>query len=456
MGELPDSQISTTRIIRRVGGFTAACLLVGNVIGSGIFTTTGFMARDLGNAKMILVVWLIGALLALAGAISYSELGAAMPAIGGEYVYLRHAYGPLIGFLSGWASFTVGFGAAIAAAAVSFTSYLLLIYPMDSERSPIALALALALVWILTAFHLAGVGPGGFLQRLLTVLKVTAILLLIMGGLSLGTGTWENLRVEQAGVSPRIGSIFVALIFVTYAYSGWNVAGYIAGELINPGRTIPRVMISGTLLVGFVYIGVNMMYFYALPVTALAEPPVLPVAQKASVAMFGPGGARLIAGLLCLSIAGAISAMVWAGPRVYYAMARDGMIPAVFAHTGQESGAPGKSIILQSTWASVLILLGTFEQLVVYSGIVLVAFSALAVGSVILLRRQLPDLPRPYKVPFYPLVPLLYIVVSVLMVGYTILERPVESLLAIATVLTGVPLYFLWRKVGGMSKQSWV
>ncbi len=430
--------------MRKVGGFTAACLLVSNVIGSGIFTTTGFMARELGDPVLILFLWTLGALLALTGALSYSELGAALPEVGGEYVYIRRAYGPFVGFLSGWTSFTMGFGAAIAAAAVSFASYFLQVFPLGGKAGMVTPALALLLVWALTGIHLLGVGPGGVLQQLLTVLKVGAILLLVLGALVFGGGSWEHFTASAPGAAPRLGTVLVSLIFVTYTYSGWNAAGYIAGEMVNPGRTIPRSMIWGTLFVGLVYMALNAVYFYALPVAALAKPPVLPVAEKVSVALFGPVAARLVALMLCFSIAGAASAMVWAGPRVYYAMARGGVFPALFSET--RDGTPRRSILLQSVWVTLLVLSGTFEQLVVYSGVVLSTFSALAVGAVLVLRWQDPGLERPYRVPLYPWVPLFYIGVSAMIVVYAVIERPTESLLALATVLAGTPLYFLLRQ----------
>ncbi|HJY83273.1 MAG TPA: amino acid permease [Candidatus Binatia bacterium] len=431
--------------MRQVNTFTAACVLISNVIGSGIFTTTGFMARDLGDPGVILVLWLVGAVLALAGALSYSELGAALPEAGGEYIYIRRAYGAFAGFLSGWTSFTIGFATAIAAAAMGFAAYLLRVLALGDETDGVATILALLLVWILTGVHVTGVGPGGFLQRLLTVLKVSAILLLVVGAFVCGNGSWENLRVVTPSVVPSFGIVFVALIFVTYTYSGWNAAAYIAGEMTDPGRSIPRSMIWGTLFVGLVYLVLNLVYFYALPVPALAQEPILPVAEKVCVALFGPAAARLVAVMLCISIASAASAMIWAGPRVYYAMARDGVFPTIFSATrGDKDGVPGKSIVLQSVWVTLLVLSGTFEQLVIYSGFALTIFSALAVGAVMVLRRRRQDLPRPYLVPLYPLPPLFYVAVSVLIAAYIVVERPIEALMAVATVFVGVPFYLLW------------
>jgi APA family basic amino acid/polyamine antiporter len=302
----------------------------------------------------------------------------------------------------------------------------------------------LTLIWVVTGFHLAGVGSGGFLQRLLTILNIGAILILVIGVLMLGKGNWSHFSLSAAGITPGFGTTMVSLIFVTYAYSGWNAAAYVAGEIVDPARSIPRAMIGGTLFVGLLYLVVNGIYLYALPVTELGQPPILPVASKVAAALLGPTGTLLVTVLLCLSIAGAVSAMVWAGPRVYYAMACDGVIPARFSETTGLSGTPLNAIVLQSLWASVLILSGTFERLVIYSGVVLAIFSALAVGSVMVLRRRHPELARPYRVPFYPLVPLCYVVLSTAIAVYGLIERPTEAGLGIATVMAGVPLYALW------------
>jgi len=439
---------------RHIGWFTAGCVLVSNVIGSGIFTTTGFMARDLGHPGLILSVWLMGGLIALAGALSYSELGAALPVAGGEYAYLRRAYGPFIGFLSGWTSFTIGFSAAIAAAAMSFTAYLLQLLPLDGKDGTTSIAVSLTLLWLITGFHVAGVGPGGWLQRTLTVMKVGAIVTLIAAGLTVGEGNWSHLRLSDPDAAPDPGAYVVSLIFALYAYSGWNAAAYLAGEIRDPARTIPRTMVGGTAFVALLYLALNGFYLYALPVSELAKSPILPVADKVARTLLGIDAGRFVTAILCLSIAGAVSAMVWAGPRVYYAMAQDGLIPALFGKVPGTHGTPVNAILLQSLWASVLILSGSFERLVVYSGTVVVMFSALAVGSLILLRQREPDLPRPYRTPLYPFIPGFYLLVSVVIFANTLLARPVEAGLGIATVLAGTPFYLLRHKLGGISQNA--
>lgn len=432
---------------RRIGWFTAACVLVSNVVGTGIFTTTGFMARDLGHPGLILFIWLVGGLIALAGALSYSELGTALPMAGGEYVYLRRAYGPFIGFLSGWTSFAVGFSAAIAAGAMSFAAYVNQLLSPDSERGIPSTVVALLLLWSITGFHVAGKGTGGWLQRALTILNMGAILSLIAAGLMGGKGDWTNLSVSDVHAAPSIGLSIVSLIFALYAYSGWNAAVYLAGEVTEPARTIPMALIGGTLFVTCLYLTLNTFYFYALPVTDLAQPPLMPVASKVAVALLGADAARFVTMILCLLLTGAVSAMVWAGPRVYYAMATDGVIPACVGKISGTGDIPINAILLQSLWASVLILSGSFERLVIYSGTVIMLFSALAVGAVLVLRRREPNLPRPYRTPLYPVVPAFFILMSMVIIWNAVSERPLEAGLGIATVLAGTPLYLLWRRL---------
>jgi APA family basic amino acid/polyamine antiporter len=445
--ELAEKHLS--ELPRRIGWFTAGCVLVSNVVGSGIFTTTGFMARDLGHPGLVLSVWMVAGLIALSGALSYSELGAAFPVAGGEYAYLRLVYGPFVGFLSGWTSFTIGFSAAIAAGAVSFAAYFSQLFSLGGEGGVRPTIIALALLWSITGIHLAGVEASGWLQRTLTVLKVATILLFIAAGVMVGNGDWGNLKVADVQVVPGLGAYGVSLIFALYAYSGWNAAAYLAGEMTDPGRTIPRTMVGGTLFVVLLYLAMNAFYFYALPVSELAQPPLLPVADKVATALLGPDAGRFVTAILCLSIAGAVSAMVWAGPRVYYAMAQDGLLPTWFGTT--PTGTPINAILLQSLWASVLIVSGSFERLIIYSGTVLMAFTGLAVAAVIILRRQQPDLPRPYQAPLYPFVPGFFVLASAAIVAIALYERPLEGALGFATVLAGAPLYLLWERLRGAS-----
>ena len=431
------------RVAPTLGVFTAASLLVSNAVGSGIFTTTGFMARDLGSPFWVLAVWTLGGALALAGALCYAELGAALPRSGGEYVYLRRAYGPLLGFLGGWTSFTLGFGAAIAAASVSFAVYLSELAPAVVGTLPRETT-ALLLVWALTALHAHGTGVGGRVQRAFAAAKVAGIGLLVVAAFGMGDGCWSHLSAPVAE-DPGPAALAVSLVFVLYAFSGWNAAGYIAGELRDPERSVPRATIGGTVLVALLYLALNAAYLYALPVEALAAEPILPVAEKAARALFGAGAAAAaIQGLLCLSIAGAASAMIWAGPRVYAAMAGDGALPGLLGRE-RADGTPVVAILAQSLWVSLLVVSGSFEALVIYSGVALAVWSGLAVGALLVLRRREPALARPYRVALYPWVPLLYAGAMLLIVGYGVTARPLEATLSAATVLAGVPLYYVYN-----------
>ncbi|MDP3596927.1 MAG: amino acid permease, partial [Nitrospirota bacterium] len=340
--------------MRKIGWFTAACVLISNIVGGGIFTTTGIMARDLGDPMLILLLWFMGAVFAVGGAMIYGELGSRVPHAGGDYVYLREAYGPLVAFLSGWTSFTIGFGAAVAASAISFSSYALRVIPIVDEQGWLAKGLSLTLLWVATFLHCQGVGTGGRVQLLLTTTKVVAIGGLILGGLwamaDQGIGLLERPALRQ----PTFGAAAIALVIVTYCYLGWNVAGYIANDIVDPQRTLPKIMIGGTAFVGMIYLLLNIVYLSALSIAELAQEPIVPVAEKAAAALWGPQSGQIVAAILCLAIAGAVSAMTWAGPRVYWAMAQDGMITPWLAKLQPRTEVPARAIIFQSLWASLL------------------------------------------------------------------------------------------------------
>ena len=447
-------------LTRSVGAFTATCVVVANVIGAGIFTTPGFLARDLGSPFAVLSIWVLGAILALAGALSYSELGAAFPRAGGEYIYLREAYGPVWGFLSGWTSFFTGFAAPVAAACIGFSAYLSTFAPALGPNyalgsvalGPARLSLsggqvvALLALWFLTMVHISGVQRGGRMQVALTAGKIAMIVALIVVGLLLGTGDWGHFRSGEQGLIPAsaLTNGAVSLIFVLYCYSGWNAAVYLAGEVKDPNRTIPFSLLAGTGVVMVLYMALNVLFLYALPISEMSG--VLEIGEKASLALFGPVATYLVAAMMALSILASASAMILAGPRVYFAMASDGLFPKRLAGIHGEYGSPAAAIFAQSLWISVLILTGTFEQLVVYSGFALVLFSALAVGSVMVLRWHRPELSRPFRVPLYPATPLLFLGFSAWILWFTLQGRPAEALFAIATMALGLPLYWFWRR----------
>jgi basic amino acid/polyamine antiporter, APA family len=428
----------TPRLPRRIDAGAAAALVVGNVIGTGVFTTSGFIARDVGSPAQLMGMWLAGGVIAFAGALSYAELGAAMPSAGGEYVYLRRAYGSTIAFLSGWTSFAAGFSGAIAAALLGLVAYLHHFLPVVDAAGESGKALALLILWLLTAAHVAGSRPGARMQIALTIATAAAMLALIGAALLIGRASARNF----AEVAPAHGSAAVALIFVLYSYSGWNAAAYVAGEMRNPGRSLPRALIAGTAIVTALYLAMNAMYLYALPIRAMSG--VLPIAEKAAVVVLGPAGASAVSAIIVLALLGSASAMVMAGPRVYYAMAEDGLAPARLARLGARTGAPAAAIVAQSAWTSVLLLsFGTFEQIVICTGLAITLFSALAVAATIVLRVRCPELPRPFRMPGYPWLPLGYIAAAAWVAIYTAIDRPLEAAVAAAVVACGIPLRWL-------------
>jgi APA family basic amino acid/polyamine antiporter len=430
------------------------------MVGAGIFTTPGFLARDLGSPFAILSIWLIGAMLAIAGALSYSELGAAFPEAGGEYVYLREAFGPLWGYLSGWTSFFAGFSAPVGAATIAFAAYLAYFDPAvgpghllwSGQIGPLALSIsaaqivALVTLWALSLAHITGMRRSGQLHVSLTIGKVLSIAALIILGLWIGRGEWGNFQSGSEGILPQ--GVFrngaVSLIFVLYSYSGWNAAAYIAGEVRHPNRVMPLSLLAGTGIVAVLYFGLNVLFIYGLGISSMSG--VLQVGEKASVALFGPSAAGVISAMMALSILASASAMIVAGPRIYFAMASDGIFPRRLAAIHMLYRSPAASIVSQALWTSVLILTGTFEALLVYAGFVLVFFSALAVTALIVLRVRRPELERPFRVPLYPLTPAIFIAFSIWILIYTLGGRPKESSLGIVTVLLGLPLYFYWRR----------
>ncbi len=425
---------------RGIGISTAAAVVTANMVGSGIFTTSGFVARDVGSAPWLMSLWMAGGAIALSGALCYGELGAAIPEAGGEYAYLREAYGPLAAFLSGWTSLFVGFSGAIAAALIATVNYLQPYFPHLGNPFA-ARAAALVMLWAITLVHISGLRAGGVVQRALTGATVAAVAGLIAAGFAAGNGSLANVGASM----PAHGSAAVSLIFILYAYSGWNAAAYLGGEIDRPQKNLPRALILGTVIVTILYLGMNAFYLYALGVPAMSG--VVNVAEQAAAAGFGARVAGMTAALLALCILGSASAMILAGPRVYYAMARDGIFPRGLAAVHRSFGTPARAMVLQGAWASGLIVFfGTFERLVIYTGFAVTLFAALAVGALLILRLHRPQMDRPFKVPLYPWIPAGYLAVSIWILAYTVVERPRETALGALTIAAGLPLYWYRRR----------
>jgi APA family basic amino acid/polyamine antiporter len=377
---------ATATLERRLGPLDAAAVIVSNVIGGGILFTPPQVAASVPSAMLFLSTWAAGGLLAFAGAIAYAELAALRPRAGGEYVYLREAYGPLAAFLTGWTSFVAGFAGAIAANAVFFAVYLGRFVPAAGDANPFLVVpivpgtiqltfspqtiCALALVWGFAFIHLRGVGPGRVVGNILAVLKVSALVLFVALGFSFGAGDASNI-VHVAPVPAA--NWLLALIPIMFAYSGWNAASYIAEEIRDPGRNAPRAFALGTGAVVALYLGLNMLYLYVFPVERLAtiEGSVLDVVADG---LIGPAAGDVMAAVAVVSLSASVSAMTFAGPRVYFAMARDGLFFRSAAVVHPRYRTPARSIVAQALWTSLLVLSAQGDTLVNYTGFAITLF----------------------------------------------------------------------------------
>jgi APA family basic amino acid/polyamine antiporter len=426
------------------------------MVGTGIFTVPAFVREATGNGLASLGVWAAGAFLALCGALCYAELATRMPEAGGEYYYLSRIYGRLWGFLSGWISFFVGFSAAIAAAALGAVAYAATLFPQwDSSRPVIAglgitqgSACAALLIIVLSMFHSSGVRPSGRLQTGIAMLVVFAILLFVLAGVSTGKGDWS--RVTQGQHATQLW--WVALLQVNFAYSGWNAAAYLAGETVNPRKTLPRALIGGTLIVAVLYLLLNLLFLYAVPVNEWA--PQIAVGKLASEHLFGPLGALIVSGIITLMIVGSVSSMTAAGPRVYWAMARDAMAPIAFGHLSPRYGAPVKALALQGTISALLALTGAFETLLTYAGSALLLFAGFAVASVYWIRRSPATGESHFRIPGYPVTPAIFLALVGIAWVEGLRESPGATGAALATIVVGSIIYFVGRGLGWIPREA--
>ena len=427
-------------LVRRLGLGSAVALVVSNMIGTGIFTTTGFLAGDLGQPRLIFLSWIVGAISALLGAICYSELAINFPRSGGEYVYLSHAYGRTWGFISGWVSLLAGFSAPVAAAALSFASYVAVFFPRWERFEQQVVACALVALFCLA--NLFGVRRAARLQNALTTLKLTLLVGFILSGLLLGHGDWGNFAqtaVRTTG-TPLPQQFVLSLFWIYVAYSGWNAAAYVAEEIKNPAQTLSWALALGTVLVTAVYLALNATFFYAVPAESMKG--VMAVGALSASHLFGPRIAGAFSALMACSLLSTVNAMTIAGPRVYYAMARDGQF-FQFAETVHERWRTPVNAILVQGISTILLVFTPFPQLVVYIGFTLNLFAVMSVASLFIFRRQ-PGWRRLGIVSFaYPLLPCLFISIGACMTIEGVLQKPLISALAILTLASGGVLYRL-------------
>lgn len=430
-------------LVRGLGTWDGALLTIGSIVGTGIFLTTSDMARVLPHAGLILGVWLAGGLLTLAGALTYGELGAMFPRAGGMYHYLREAYGPLWGFLFGWAAFLVIMSGGIAALGVAFGTYLASFLPFVSVKAAACLA-----ILVLTGINHLGLKEGAGVQNALTVLKIGSIVAFVALGLLAPAPSRADLGAPMGIAGEAGGALLaafgVAMIAALWTYDGWYGLTCSAGELRDPGRSLPRGLILGTGIVIVLYMLLNLVYTRALTVPEMAG--ASRIGEAAAEVLFGARGARLVSLAILVSTFGCLSSTILYSSRIYLPMAEDGVFFHSLAEVHPRFRTPVRSLWAQTAWALLLTLSGTYEQLYTYVVFVSVMFHAATAAAVIVLRRTRPDHPRPYRTWGYPVIPALFILASLLLVGNTLLEKPVESLLGLGLLALGLPAYLWFRK----------
>ena len=429
----------------RVLGFTSVIgILIGSVIGSGIFVAPNAIASLVLSPQLILAVWVVGGVLSFFGALAFAELGAAYPEAGGAYIYLREGYGRLIAFLFGWTLFFVIDSGAVATLAVAFSARYL---PYFVPLSPLATKLvALALIALLVAVNILGVRYGAALQNLLTFIKLGAIIAVSVVVFLFATGNTANfVNPAPAGFDGGLVANFgAALVLALWAYKGWEAVSYSSGEVRNPERNLPLGLLVGTIAVIVLYVSTNLAYLYVFPASEVAKSSRI-AADAMNVAM-GPIGATIIAAVILFSISGAANGNILTAPRVFYAMSRDGLFFKRFADVHPKLLTPHISILATGAWAAVLSVTGTFEQLATYVVFGQWIFFGLTVAAVMVLRRTRPDLPRPYRTWGYPVTPVVFVVAALYISLSTLITQPWNAIGGLASIAAGVPAYLYWQR----------
>lgn len=451
---------------RALGPWAAISVVIGTTIGSGIFLVPTDMIKAVGSPAMVTAVWIFGGLLTLFGALTYAELSAAMPAAGGEYVYLNAAYGPFFGFIYGWTQTWVAKPASIATLGTAFFTYLgtfipslsVVLYtihlPIGPHGGPLEIRTgqlaAIAVILFLAGVNYLGVRVGGGVQVVVTIVKVALIAGVIAAGLFLGKGTTANLHTSMTADPGGISGFFVALVAALWAYDGWNNAGMLGSEIEHPQKNLPRALIIGTLSIIGIYLLANTAYFYVLTSSEVGSSER--VAADAMRRVLGSPGGAIVSVAAMISIFAAINGSILSGSRVPYAMARDGYFFKPLAVVHPRFQTPANSILVLGFWSSLVLLSGQYQQLytlVIFPSWILYGMAA---AAVIVLRRKRPDMERPFRVPGYPVVPILFVLVAVALLYSTLQSSPRESGIGLGLILAGLPFYFYWR--GRLKKEG--
>jgi len=444
---------SNPKIARKIGWITATSIVIANMIGAGIFTTSGLMAGNLPNPTWVLLFWFIGGMIAITGAMCYAELATRMPEDGGEYLYLKRLYHPSLGFLSGWTSFFVGFSAPIAASALGFAEYIIpdkgftVSGVIIQDPVWIKKVLALSVIVLFTVVHYMGHKWGSRVQNLLSAVKILIVFGLASLGMILGEGDWSNLQF-QSGEAYGGLAIGTAMMLVMFSYSGWNASSYIAGEMKNPRKSLPLSLLLGTGIVIAVYLSVNLFIFRSLPFREIQG--TIAIFEKASIAALGEWIGRMLGILSAVALLASLSAFIMIGPRIYFAMALDKLFFPFAARVHRRFGVPGRSILIQGSIALIFALIGSFEQIIIYVEFALLIFPFFAVAGLFVARKKKIGESIAVRVAGYPVVPAFFLLCSLLIMIIAYINRPLESTAAVITVLIGIPIYYIWAKNMGM------
>jgi APA family basic amino acid/polyamine antiporter len=417
-------------------GFLTACgIVIANIIGTGVFTSLGFQIIDIQSGFPLVMLWIVGGIAALCGALCYGELSAALPRSGGEYHFLSEIYHPAVGFMAGFVSATVGFAAPIALAAMAFGKYFNGVFNFGSP-----VVLSFALVWIVTLFHFGNLRRGSAFQNLWTIVKLLLVAILIAAGFFVQPKQSISF-LPAVGDSTSIfsGAFAVSLVYVMYSYSGWNASSYIISEVRQPERTVPRSLIAGTLVVTVAYVLLNAVFLATTPESQMRGQ--LEIGLIAGKHIFGENGGRVVGAIICLGLISSVSSMTWIGPRVTMSMGEDHWLLR-FLGRKNTYGVPANAVIVQLLIVSVLLLTGSFELVVVYIQFALLLCSLLTVAGVFVLRATHPNISRPYRVWLYPMPPLIFAIITIWMMVYLLRSKTTEAIAGLVTALVGFLLYF--------------
>ncbi len=456
-----ESSIQQPSLVRGLSLLDSVLLLASGIIGSSIFLTAKDIAGPLPNPVLFFLVWVLGGVISLCACVAFAELGSMFPDSGGQYIYLREAYGDLVAFLYGWMLFAVANGGTIAALCVASAAYMGNIIPAISEEHVIfslagmpftrAHAVGLALIVLLTYVNVVGLRWGTLMQNISTWTKSVAMAAFVILGFAIGKGHWSNFSARapgglSMGLTPMqlISALGVGLIAVFWAYDGWVYITWVAGEVKDPRRNVPLAMVLGVLVVGVIYLAMNLTYVYALPLSEIAKHET--IVHDAAAVLFSPGAAVWLSVMIAISCFSAAAACTLSGSRVYLAMAQDGVFFRRMAAIHPKWRTPAFSLIGQGIWAAVLTMSGRYDQLYTYVIFGMVLSYTLTVIGLFILRWKRPDVPRPYRCTGYPWLPAIYVLVGVAWTLNTIIQRPAEAFWGALIVLIGVPGYLYWKR----------